>query len=161
MCPLGTLEGALIMQDYERAQTFLPEDPEDPSICRSELRQCMWAIAHRDEKAFNKYMENRIKMLRRQARLSVTTLDSWGLTVIKLARQRGIECNLNVIELPLSLLDDFRIDTSGLVLPAAEKLMLFYRKSTNERTALLPLLSVLFIYYRTFPSYRSSIKSGN
>lgn len=117
-----TLEGALIMQDYERAQTFLPEDPEDSSICRNELRQCMWAIAHGDEKVFNKYMENRIKMLRRQARLDVTTLDSWGLTVIKLARQRGMECNLNVIELPQSLLDDVRIDTSGLVLPAADKI---------------------------------------
>ncbi|MDE6641472.1 MAG: hypothetical protein K2K63_13210 [Acetatifactor sp.] len=75
------------MQDYARAQTFLPEDPEDPSI---------W--------------------------LDVITLDSWGLTVIKLARQRGIECNLNVIELPQSLLDDVRIDTSGLVLPAADKI---------------------------------------
>ena len=82
----------------------------------------MWAIAHGDEKLFNKYLEKRIKMLRCYARLSPTTFDSWGLAVIKLAQQRGIQCNLNVIELPYQLLDDIRIDTSGLTFPKAEQI---------------------------------------
>lgn len=82
----------------------------------------MWAIAHADEKLFNKYMEKRIKMLRRYARLSPTTFDSWGLAAIKLAHQRGIRCNLNVIELPYQFLDDIRIDTSGLTFSKAEQI---------------------------------------
>lgn len=117
-----SLEGALLLQDYERAQEMLPENPEDASICKDELRQCMWAIAHRDEKAFNKYMGKRIKLLRRQARICPTTIDSWGLAVIKLANWRGIACNLKVIELPQELLDDNRLDVSDLVLPIADKI---------------------------------------
>ena len=116
-----TLEGALLLQDYERAQAMLPEKPEDlPKY--NELRQCMWAIAHGNEKVFNKYLEKRIKALRRQAKISPVTIDSWGLAVIKLARQRGISCHLNVIELPQSLLDDEKLDTSNLVLPIADKI---------------------------------------
>lgn len=116
-----SLEGALLLQDYERAQAMLPDNPEDFSRY-NELKQCMWAIAHGDEKAFNKYMEKSIKLLRRQARIDPITIDSWGLAVIKLANQRGIACHLNVIELPQSLLDDNRLDTSNLVLPIADKI---------------------------------------
>ncbi len=116
-----TLEGALLMQDYERAQAMLPEKPEDlPKY--SEIDQCMWAIAHGNEKIFNKYMEKSIKVLRRQAKISPATIDTWGLAVIKLASQRGIVCHLDVIELPQSLLDDDRLDTSNLVLPIADKI---------------------------------------
>lgn len=82
----------------------------------------MWAIAHGNEKIFNKYMEKSIKALRRQARISPVTIDSRGLAVIKLAGQRGIVCHLDVIELPQSLLDDERLDTSHLVLPIADKI---------------------------------------
>lgn len=117
-----TVEGALISHNYPLACAILPKSPEDDSIVTDELRQCMWAIAHEDEKLLNKYMEKRIKMLRRQARLSTTTFDSWGLALIKLAHQRGIQCNLNVIELPYQLLDDIRIDTSGLIFPKAEQI---------------------------------------
>ncbi len=117
-----SLEGALLLQDYGRAREMLPEDPEDASICEDELRQCMWVIAHGDEKAFNKYMGKRIKLLRRQARICPVTIDSWGLAVIKLADRRGMACGLNVIELPWELLDDDRIDTSGLVLPITDKI---------------------------------------
>ena len=116
-----TLEGALLLQDYERAQALLPENPEDlPKY--NETRQCMWAIAHGNEKIFNKYMEKGIKLLRRQARISPVTIDTRGLALIKLASQRGIVCHLDVIELPQSLLDDDRLDTSNLVLPIADKI---------------------------------------
>ena len=117
-----TVEGALISHNYPLACAILPENPEDDSSGSDEIRQCMWAIAHGDEKLFNKYLEKRIKMLRRYARLSPTTFDSWGLAVLKLAQQRGIRCSLNVIELPYQLLDDIRIDTSGLIFPKAEQI---------------------------------------
>ncbi len=117
-----TIEGALIMQDYEKACAILPDSPEDESIKKDELTQCMWAIAHNDEKMFNKYITKRIKLLRRQARIMATFNDSWGMAVLKLAKKRGISCNLNVIELPQQLLDEERIDTSGLILPRADKI---------------------------------------
>ena len=116
-----TLEGALLLQDYERAQAMLPENPEDfPKY--NETNQCMWAIAHGNEKIFNKYMEKGVKLLRRQARISPVTIDTRGLALIKLASQRGIVCHLDVIELPQSLLDDDRLNTSNLVLPIADKI---------------------------------------
>ena len=123
MTGTDTVEGALVSCDYPLACAILPENPEDDSMSTDEIRQCMWAVAHGDEKLFNKYLEKRIKILRRYARLSPTTFDSWGLAVIKLAQQRGIQCNLNVIELPYQLLDDIRIDTSGLVFPKAEQIL--------------------------------------
>lgn len=112
-----TALGALILQDYERVCSLLPENPEDGAISADEIRQCMWAIAHRDEKLFHKYMEKRIKTLRRYARLNAIVFDSWGLAVVKLAQRRGLACNINVIELPHQSLDDVRVDTSGLVFP--------------------------------------------
>ena len=123
MTGTDTVEGALISHNYSLACAILPENPEDDSMSTDEIRQCMWAIAHGDEKLFNKYLEKRINMLRRYARLSPTTFDSWGLAVIKLAQQRGIQCNLNVIELPYQLLDNIRIDTSGLIFPKAEQIL--------------------------------------
>lgn len=117
MTGTDTVEGALVSHNYPLACALLPKSPEDVTIGTDEIRQCMWAIAHEDEKLFNNYMEKRIKMLRRYARLNPTTFDSWGLAAIKLAHQRGIQCNLNVIELPYHLLDDNRIETSGLTFP--------------------------------------------
>lgn len=117
-----TIEGALIMQDYEQACSMLPENPEDDSISAHEIHQCMWAIAHRDEKLFQKYIEKRIKTLRRYARLNTIVFDSWGLAVVKLAQRRGLACNINVIELPHQSLDDNKVDTSGLVFPREEQI---------------------------------------
>ena len=122
MTGTDTVEGALVLHDDPLACAILPENPEDDSMRADGIRQCMWAIAHGDETLFNKYLEKRIKTLRRYGRLSPTTFDSWGLAVIKLAQQRGIQCHLNVIELPYQLLDDIRIDTSGLVFPKAEQI---------------------------------------
>ena len=45
------------------------------------------------------------------------------LLKIELAQQRGIQCYLNVIKLPYQLLDDIRIDTSGLTFPKAEQIL--------------------------------------
>lgn len=117
-----TIEGALVLQNYKGACAMIPENPEDGSICKNEILQCMWAIAHGDEKLFNKYMEKRIKMLRHYARINPITFDSWGLAVVKLAKRRELSCDLNVIELPQNLLDDIKINTSGLIFPRVEQI---------------------------------------
>ena len=61
-------------------------------------------------------------MLRRYAKLDTTVFDRWGMAVIKLAQQRGIKCNLDVIELPYYLLDDIKIDTRGLSFSRTEQI---------------------------------------
>lgn len=117
-----TVEGALVLQNYALARTILPEDPEDTSIAGDEIRQCMWAVAHGDEKLFNQYLLKRIKVLRHYGKLNAVTFDSWGLAVIKLALRRGIACDMKVIELPYHLLDDRRINASGWIFPRAEQI---------------------------------------
>lgn len=112
------LQGQILLRGRcAKACKILPDGPEGASIAGDQLRQCMWAIAHGDEDRFNKYLENRIKMLRRYGRLNPVPLDSWGLAAIKLANRRGIQCHLDVIELPYSLLGDDRPDTSVLAFP--------------------------------------------
>ncbi len=122
MTGMDTVEGALVSQDYSLACEILPDSPEDDSIGTDEITQCMWAIAHGDEKLFNNYIEKRIKMLRRYARLNPRTFDSWGMAAVKLAQRRGIQCHIDVIELPYQLLDDIRVDTRGLIFPKAEQI---------------------------------------
>lgn len=117
----NTLEGALILQDYERACSLLPKNPDDGDMCEDKLQQCMWAAAHGDQKAFDKYMKYEIKSLRYYTRDDAVTVDTMALAIAKLAKRRGMSCGLNVIELPLELLDETRIDTSGLSLPLADK----------------------------------------
>ncbi len=124
-----TVEGALVLQDYQLACTLLPESPEDGSMNADEICQCMWAVAHGSEELFNKYMEKRIRMLRRYARLNTTIFDRWGMAVIKLAQQRGIKCNLDVIELSYYLLDDIKIDTCGLSFSRTEQIRCIIDKS--------------------------------
>lgn len=124
-----TVEGALLLRDDRLACALLPESPEDPSINEDEIRQCMWAIAHGEGELFNKYLEKRIKMLRRYGRLDQTLFDGWGAALVNLARQREIECRLDVIELPCHLLDDSRIDASRVVFPWAGQIRAIIQKS--------------------------------
>lgn len=109
-----TVEGLLIMGEYERAQRVLPQDP---LTIQDELNLCCWAIAHQDQATFDKALQERIKVLRRQGGHCVTVLDSWGLAMIHLARRRGMTCKLNVIELPWQRLDDTPVNKNGLEFP--------------------------------------------
>lgn len=114
-----TTEGLLIMEEYEKAQRIMPQDP---AVIREETSLCCWAIAHQDQSVFNDALKERIKMLRRQGSHMVTVLDSWGLALIRLARRRGMTCDLNVVELPWKWLDDGPTDTTGLWFPFESEL---------------------------------------
>ena len=129
-----TIEGLLILGKYEEAQRALPPDPEDRRL-EDEVGQCEWAIAHGDQKAFDKYLQRRIGVLRRQGRHNPCILDSWGLALIRLARRRGVTCKVKVIELPWELLEDATADTAGLVLPwEAEVREIIRQKEKGEIT---------------------------
>lgn len=114
-----TVEGLLVKEEYERVQRMLPQDI---SPIRDELNLCCWAIAHQEQATFDKALQERIKVLRRQSGSSVTILDSWSLALIQLARRRGMTCNLKVIELPWQRLDDVPVNKEGLELPFTAEL---------------------------------------
>lgn len=114
-----TVEGLLVKEEYERVQRMLPQDI---SAIRDELNLCCWAIVHQEQATFDKALQERIKVLRRQSGSSVTILDSWGLALIQLARRRGMTCKLKVIELPWQRLDDTPVNKEGLELPFTAEL---------------------------------------
>ncbi len=109
-----TIEGLLVMEDYDKAQRTLPQDP---GAIRDEITLCCWAIAHQQQKVFDESLKERIKMLRRQSGHEVAVLDSWGLALIQLARRHGMTCKLKVIELPWQRMDDTPVDKEGLEFP--------------------------------------------
>lgn len=125
-----TIEGLLLMGDYEKAKRTLPRDSTDIG---DEILQCMWGIAYQDQPVFDKALKERIKILRRQGSRCSTILDSRGLALIQLALRRGMTCNLNVIELPWELLDDEPADKAGLSLPFEDELQEIIQKREMHR----------------------------
>lgn len=120
--PPESLLGSILLQDYDQAKTFLPEDPKVFQSWQDEER-ILWAIVYRNEKKLNQFMERRIKDLRKQASVAMPIyFDEWGLALIKLAMQRGMVCKLNVIELPLDLFDDLPVNEAEWKLPKDEEL---------------------------------------
>lgn len=103
-----SLLGAILMGEYEKAKDYLPQNIKDiPSFEDFDL--ILWTIIHNDEKKFQKYVEKRIKSQRNYAKKCGyvrTYMDEGTLALIKLARKRGMNCNLNIIELPMHVLDD-------------------------------------------------------
>lgn len=100
--------GAVIMGDYEKAKQYLPKDSKEiPKY--DEIEQMLWAIVYNDEKKMNHFVEKRIKSQRKDMKRSGYAcyyMDDYALAMIKLAKERGMQCNLEVRELPLYLLDD-------------------------------------------------------
>lgn len=102
----NSLMGAILMRDYERAKSFLPDDikkiPKE-----HDLEKILWTICYEDEDKLNLEVVETINVLRRQAKSypAVCFLDG-TLAILKLARQRGMTCRINVIELPLHILED-------------------------------------------------------
>lgn len=117
-----SLLGAILLGDYEKAKKYLPKDIKDiPNTCDTE--QMLWTIAYFDERKMNQHLEKVIKSFRRQAKtFPAVCFDDWGLAIIKLAKQRGMTCNLNVVELPYHLLDNEPIDKEKWKLPEDREL---------------------------------------
>lgn len=125
-----TIEGLLVLGKHEEARRALPEDPKDPRLT-GQVEQCLWAIAHGDQKTFDRSLQQRIGVLRRQGRHCPTILDSWGLALIQLARRRGMTCKLKVLELPWQLLDDTPAEAEGLLLPFETAIEKIIQKKTE------------------------------
>lgn len=117
LTPKDTLLGAVLEKDYERSKKYLPESFND--IQKSEdMEQMLWAIVYKDEKRMNKLLENSIKELRRMAKkFPAVCFDSGDLGFIKIAKERGMNIDINVIELPINLLDNEPIDENDWKLP--------------------------------------------
>lgn len=112
-----SLLGAILMEDYERAKKYIPEEFTDISKS-DELEQLLWTIVYLDEKKMNSLIEKYIKQLRRDTKSSPGAyFDSADLALIKLAMVRGMNCDLNIAELPIHLLDDVKINEDEWRLP--------------------------------------------
>ncbi len=102
-------------EDYEKADALVEQLPETAEIyandrywtaycCQSKYLKAIYrALLDKDEKAFNKALTERIKILRRYY---VLGFDIAALSIIKLARKLGIDYNFDVIEIPKELLGD-------------------------------------------------------
>lgn len=122
IAPKDSLLGTVLVKDYEKAKLYLPEKVKEIRDS-SYFQQIFWAIIYKDEKKLNQYLETRIKYQRRHSNLmGVNYFDNYGLALIKLAQERGLECTLNVAELPWSLLDDVPINEDEWQLPKDNKL---------------------------------------
>lgn len=102
----SSLEAAL-KGDFEQAKEYLPTNVKDIHFSDSEV--ILWTILYNDEKKMNHYIEKRTKEIRRYDKkcgFASDYIDHWTLALLKLAKERGMKCNLDVIELPLYVLDD-------------------------------------------------------
>ncbi len=91
--PADSLLGSVLRQDYDKAKTFLPENPKVFQASWQDEERILWAIAYKNEKKLNQFIERRIKDLRRQASVAMPVyFDEHGLAWIKLAMQRAEAC---------------------------------------------------------------------
>lgn len=118
-----SLFGAVLTQKYEKAKEYLPNDIK--KLKKEDDKQLLWSIVYLDEKKLNSCLEKRIKELRYYAKTRVSDmeyLDELGLAMLKLAKRRGMDCKVNVIELPVHLLDDIPVNEDEWKLPEDKEL---------------------------------------
>ena len=106
---------AMYREDYEKAETLVEQLPDTAEIyagdtywtvycCQSKYLKAIYrALLDKNEQAFNKALAERIKILRRYY---VLGFDIAALSIIKLARKLGMDCDFDVIEIPKELLGD-------------------------------------------------------
>lgn len=99
---------AVLNGDFERAKGYLPSDIKEISSA-NDPEKILWTILYHDEKKMNKQIEKRIKEIRRYNKRNGFAdhyMDYWMLSLLKIAKEYGMNCSLNIIELPLQALDD-------------------------------------------------------
>lgn len=107
--------GNMILQNYEEARKYVELENSNKNFQAMQL-----SIIERDEKKLKKHLENRIRIVRREAKLGLTDIDRFGLSILKLAKMRGMNCDIYVAELPLVLLEDVPVDCTKWKLPIPE-----------------------------------------
>lgn len=134
---------SLFEGDFEKTRSLLSEtgtefDLSNPNkLWISEVeRSIIQAIIDKDDKALYKALVQHIKKYRKWPVGYSTFIDVCSVAYIKLARQCGINCELNIIEIPKMFFDDAlcKIDVTEIKLPfyedAVEQLKTFGIETT-------------------------------
>jgi len=130
---LSIAENDVIMliyrQKYEQARVLVEALPDAPDESRelyynhSEfLKHIYIAILDKDEKAFNDELAKRIRKYRRNMAGYSPIIDYTSVALIKIAQQAGLNCTVDVIEVPHLFFDDsLKIDKTAVALPYLDK----------------------------------------
>jgi len=120
---------SLFEGDFERTRSLLSEtgnefdlsNPDKLWISETE-RSIIQAIISKDDNALYKSLIQHIKNYRKLPVGNSTFIDICSIAYIKLARQYGMNCELNIIEIPEMFFDDTicRIDVAEVKLPFYE-----------------------------------------
>lgn len=108
--------GCILLGRYEEALEYTLPYREVTYITQSFI-----SIAKGDEEMLIKSIKSRIKLVRREAKLDVTLVDEYCLAAMKLAKKRGMNCDIHVAEIPEDLLEDTLIDYENWQLPIPER----------------------------------------
>lgn len=112
-------------QKYEEAMVLLNQLPDEPDesneiyyIDAQYLKKIYMAIINCDEKNFNEELVKRIKKYRKNMVGYSTIIDIVSVGLIKIAKRAGIQCTVDVIEIPKQFFDDACIlDKNEMKLP--------------------------------------------
>lgn len=117
--------------DLEKAKRLLEQVNEVTEVVHGSqyklikyLKMIFLAILKNDEELFNKELENRIRKYRKNMVGYSVFIDEVSIALIKLAKERGIDCGINVIEIPQMFFDnDYQIDKEQVRLPFYEEVL--------------------------------------
>lgn len=104
---------AIYKREYEKAAEYvnaLPDNVDDRKevyyINNAYLKTTFSALLSGDEKNFKKSIEERVKKLRKNSAGYLTAIDIISLALIKLSRERDMNFDINVIEIPLDFIEE-------------------------------------------------------
>ena len=122
----GEIIKAMYYEDYDKVRKLIQKLPDTEEMYKKNkdymsfyydadfLKDLYQSILEQDEEAFNKALERRIRNVRGGY---VMPVDVVSLTMIKFARRRGMDYNIDVIEIPKFFLDNLKIDKENYKLP--------------------------------------------
>lgn len=121
----NNLISLVLHQKYEKAKEILCELPDDVDESKEVyyvspvfLKKIYLAIINHDEKLFNNELAKRIEKYRRNMVGYSTIIDIVSIALIKMAKLAGIECTIDVIEIPKVFFDEsYIIDKDSIKLP--------------------------------------------
>ena len=121
----NNLISLVLYQKYENAKAILSELPDDVDESREVyyvrpvfLKNIYLSIVNHDEKMFNDELTKRIKKYRKNMVGYSTIIDVVSIALIKMAKLAGINCTIDVIEIPKMFFDEsYVIDKETIKLP--------------------------------------------
>lgn len=101
---------ALLKSDAKEAHKSLIQSSDGDYLS---FQRGYWALIHKNKKCFCEELINRILVLRKSQGYPII-LDICGLSLLKIAKRMEFDCDINLVELPLSLLINTQVDESQL-----------------------------------------------